>query len=120
VGGLPWLNPANVRGVKPEGPKKNFFFFLLLRWWRPRGAPRGRLQGIFIFIFFSPAQAAPQGTSRSAASPLAERRRQKNKIKNFVFFFFFQPATSRSAAGPPAPRQKNKNKKTNFSFFVLF
>jgi hypothetical protein len=60
VGELPWLNPADVRGVKPQEGKKiiNFFFFFVGRR-RPRGAPRGRLrpggkqQQNFIYLFLN-------------------------------------------------------------------
>jgi hypothetical protein len=58
VGGLPWLNRAEFRRIKPEGPTKKkiiiiFYYFLLFfiflgpflaRRRQPRGARRGRLR----------------------------------------------------------------------------
>jgi hypothetical protein len=64
VGGLPWLNPTDVCGVKPEERKKiknkkikNFLLSVGRK--RPRGAPQGRLRRmkkkkkkVFYFYFF--------------------------------------------------------------------
>jgi hypothetical protein len=74
VGGLPWHNPADVRGVKLEGrknkkikQKKQFFIFIFIFFppvgcRRPRGAPRRRLlkkkKKIFFVFFFCHLLAA--------------------------------------------------------------
>jgi hypothetical protein len=123
VGGLPWLNPAEFRGVKPEGPKKKkktkiiifYFLFLVFCWHvparrrRPRGAPRSRLRKIKIKIknYFFLAVCAEQAASRGPV--------QGHLGRKFLFFYFFSQPTPRSAAGPPAPSRDKptKNQKIN-------
>jgi hypothetical protein len=87
VGGLPWLNPANVRGVKPEGRKnKNKNKKIIFRRMRPRGAPQGRLRpvgGKFYFFIFFIFLFSSQATSRSAAGPPTPSR------NFFIFYFYF-------------------------------
>jgi hypothetical protein len=96
VGGLPWLNPAEFRRVKPEGPKKikikiKIYFILffgpfLARRRRPRGAPRGRLhkkkkfKNKKIKKFFLGRLHLVGGLAGSPAGPLE---------KNFYFYFYF-------------------------------
>jgi hypothetical protein len=55
VGGLPWLNPTDVRGVKPEGRKKNLkfkkklflFYFYFFRVGRRRQENKNKNKNIF-------------------------------------------------------------------------
>jgi hypothetical protein len=111
VGGLPWLNPADVRESAGLSPKDgNLFIYLFF---------------LFLFSFPCWAQAAPRRSARSLA-------RKKIKIilifffaggpaalrgvacKDFIFlyflyfFIFFSQATSWSAAGPPGPSRERK------------
>jgi hypothetical protein len=67
VGRHPWLNPVDVRWVKPGGRRDRTFLFFYF----------------FIFIsFLWSAQVAPR---RSAESPA--RKRKKIKINFFCFYF---------------------------------
>jgi hypothetical protein len=43
-GRSPWLNPADVRGIKPEGQKKKNFFFFFVGRRRLCGASQGRVR----------------------------------------------------------------------------
>jgi ABC-type phosphate transport system permease subunit len=87
VGGLPWLNPADVRGVKPEGRKKKkkkkqfIFYILYILYFIYFIFYIFYILYILYFIFLSCwAQVARR---YSARSPMTN----KNKNKNKTFFF---------------------------------
>jgi hypothetical protein len=92
VGGLPWLNPADVREAKPqEGKKyikKQFFYFFY-----------------FLFLFF----VLVAGNVAELRRALAPKRKPQKTKKQFIFLnYFWSHVTSRSSAGPPAPKKKTK------------
>jgi hypothetical protein len=90
---LAWLNPANIRGTKPEG---EFFFNKLIKIWISHWA-----------------QAALRSSARLPAT--------KEKKTIFILFIFFGfPPGHRRPRYAPRGRVRPKNKKLNKIIFIYW